>query len=93
MGANTPYLPKIDWDREYGNYMKSEEWATKRQQRLKIDGYHCQLCGSSKNLEIHHLTYIRTPYFERMKDLITLCHDCHVAVHREKANQKRRKRK
>lgn len=67
-------------DKEYQKYLNSKEWKEKRQKRLEIDGYKCACCGSAKSLNVHHTTYERL-YGEEMDDLITLCKDCHKAIH------------
>lgn len=61
-------------------YMKSQKWATKREQILKRDGYMCVKCLSPDRLEIHHITYKRLGN-EKSKDLATLCRNCHQKVH------------
>jgi 5-methylcytosine-specific restriction endonuclease McrA len=94
MGVYIPFLPPSDWNRIYDAHIASEAWEQKRKARLKIDDYTCQRCGATGVvLDVHHKAYDRVPNENIHHDLITLCHDCHVAVHREKANQKRRKRK
>jgi len=93
MGIYVPILPESDWNNLYQQHLKSAEWAAKRQARLEMDSHACQCCGATERLEVHHRNYDRFLNENVRRDLITLCHDCHVAVHREKANQKRRKRK
>lgn len=64
----------------YREYLRSETWENKRQQRLKMDGLQCQICGTGKNLHVHHITY---EHFgaEPMQDLITVCDNCHRKIH------------
>lgn len=64
----------------YRQYIESDAWKRKRERRLIHDGYRCKLCGSAKNLQVHHVTYERLG-FEQMDDLVTLCKDCHESVH------------
>ena len=66
---------------EYRQYIRSDEWEKKREERLKKDGYKCQECGTAKNLEVHHITYERLGN-EDINDLITLCKECHENIHR-----------
>jgi predicted nucleic acid-binding Zn ribbon protein len=49
-----------------------------RNEVLIRDNYKCQVCGSEKQLDIHHKKYIN-----EMVNLITLCKSCHKKVHRE----------
>lgn len=30
---------------EYNRYIKSDEWAAKREERLQLDDNHCVMCG------------------------------------------------
>lgn len=71
-----PYTEKINYD----DYIKSNRWAKKRFERLRIDNFQCAKCGSAKNLNVHHITYERLGE-EEMNDLITLCNRCHQEVH------------
>jgi len=72
----------------YTAYLKSPQWAAKRAQVIFRDLGQCQAdvgekrkCGSRKDIEVHHLTYVRFGN-EAMTDLVTLCHDCHEKAHR-----------
>lgn len=75
-------------DSEYKEYLKSDEWRSIAESRLKIDNYRCVCCGTAgtvKNpLEIHHLSYryIGQEQSRIYEDLVTLCHVCHKAIHR-----------
>ena len=64
----------------YYGYFNSEVWREKRMQRLKLDGFQCQMCGTAKNLRVHHITYENFGH-EAMEDLITLCDNCHSKAH------------
>ena len=62
-----------------------ESYEKIRQEVLKRDNYKCQLCGSSKNVEVHHKdgkgTEYDTDHMNNDKDnLITLCHRCHLTL-------------
>lgn len=65
---------------DYYEYLQTEEWKIKRNQRLKIDNYTCQNCGIHTNLQVHHLDY-STIFNESMNDLITMCKPCHFKLH------------
>lgn len=66
---------------EYGQYLRSPAWQAKRTERLRIDGFRCMKCRTSKRLEVHHLTYDRLGDEDVHRDLATLCHDDHAALH------------
>jgi len=42
----------------------------------------CELCGARENLEAHHKHYF-TFGFERREDIMILCHECHMELHRK----------
>lgn len=44
---------------QYHEYIQSEAWKQKRAQRLAISNNQCAVCGTGRNLEVHHLTYAR----------------------------------
>ena len=66
---------------DYREYMQSEEWQKVRRKRLQIDGYKCQMCGTGKNLQVHHITYEHLGQAKELEDLVTLCRECHRGVH------------
>lgn len=65
---------------DYNEYIRSDAWIRKRDQRLAIDNYQCKKCGTAKNLIVHHITYKNLGH-EDMDDLVTLCWNCHNSVH------------
>lgn len=64
----------------YSGYIHSSHWKDIRRQRLAMDGFQCSICGTAKNLEVHHLTYERLGH-EDLDDLVSLCKRCHAKVH------------
>ena len=73
---------------QYKRYLSSDRWRCIAQDRMEIDGYRCQCCGTAgtanNRLEVHHLTYkhLFTEEHYIYEDLVTLCHVCHTGVHR-----------
>ncbi len=69
----------------YKDYMCSDEWKQKRQERMEIDGFRCVMCGRPlnkiKSVQIHHITYSRLGNENVMTDLCTLCGSCHKKLH------------
>lgn len=49
---------------------------------LKRDRWQCQGCGSSVNLQVHHLQYRGRMGSDVVDNLISLCVDCHNQEHR-----------
>ena len=78
----------IDDDRQYHyvdyhEYIHSEQWQKVRLERFRLDGFKCQLCGSGKNLEGHHVSYKHLGQPEEINDVVSLCKECHKKVHTE----------
>ena len=46
------------------------------------DGYKCRKCGSKTHLEVHHIVQRKDGGSNIPDNLVTLCHDCHAALHR-----------
>ena len=47
------------------------------------DKYTCQDCGSTENLEVHHLLPISQGGKNTLNNLKTVCHDCHVKNYKD----------
>lgn len=71
----------------YYGYINSEVWKEKRMERLKLDGFQCQKCGTAKNLRVHHINYENFGH-ETMDDLITFCDNCHMKIHEKDLSNK-----
>ena len=65
---------------QYQDYLKSKQWQATRERIFKRDKYVCSICGASKNLVVHHITYENLGA-ENDADLITLCKSCHGSIH------------
>ncbi len=83
------------WDAEpqkprqnYYEYMHSEAWSKRRLEVLKRDRFRCQMCGTAKNLRVHHINYEHLGTDAELDDLITLCDTCHKEVHEEDIKKK-----
>lgn len=75
------------------SFYKSPEWQKKRAYILIRDKYKCVKCGSTGDLEVHHITHLTPDNIHDANvtlndaNLITLCRDCHFAEHsKDKAN-------
>jgi len=64
----------------YQAYLASPHWKNRRNTLLQKRGKVCELCGSTKQIQIHHQTYCRLGK-ELDKDLIILCSNCHSKIH------------
>lgn len=67
--------------RSYERYMASPEWVAKRDLVLVRDGRCCRSCQTTTALHVHHATYAHFGD-ERLDELVTVCENCHAAIHR-----------
>jgi hypothetical protein len=74
-------------------YLRSEHWRTVRIGALERAEHRCQVCNTTKQLDVHHRTYERLG-MERDADLTVLCRRCHDTFHgNQKARPAKTKRK
>lgn len=67
----------FDW---YNEYLKTPEWAEKRQRVIERAGGICEGCRRAPINEVHHLTYSHVGR-ELLFQLVGLCHGCHEEAH------------
>lgn len=74
-----PWLQEYKWAYQKGvNY----GYANAREHALVRDKYTCQCCGKKNcRLEVHHIVFRRNGGSDALENLITLCEDCHKAIH------------
>ena len=56
---------------------RQQEWL----RALRRDGFTCQLCGTHRNLELHHLRRRSKGGDDSAANLLAVCHDCHAQIH------------
>ena len=59
-------------------------WKKLRDSAMIRDGYVCKMCGGVEDLQVHHTRYIKGGkiWDSPIYDLVTLCRECHKAVHK-----------
>jgi 5-methylcytosine-specific restriction endonuclease McrA len=57
-------------------------------QVLERDGWQCQNCGSTQQLQVHHLDLRSQSGADEEQNLITLCAECHTRMHRKAGGRK-----
>ena len=74
-----PWLQKHKWAYQKGiNY----GYANAREHALVRDKYTCQCCGKKNcRVEAHHIVFRSKNGSNDLENYITLCEDCHKAVH------------
>jgi 5-methylcytosine-specific restriction endonuclease McrA len=74
MNLLRPKRPRLKLD--------TEAYKRLHTQVLDRDGWRCQDCGSSNNLQVHHQRARSKLGHDDMQNLITLCVGCHELRHR-----------
>jgi len=75
--------------RKLANYRLSDAWRELAGRVKERDNMACVICAKERMLEVHHLTYTDVGK-EPMHHLVTLCHDCHHAIHYTENNKRRK---
>lgn len=73
---------------DYKEYLNSPQWAKIRNKVLQRDDFKCSICGSYRNLQVHHLNYNHFKNEENyLEDLMTVCNECHEKIENQKKEQ------
>src|SRR5258708_34981357 len=72
---NKPEVKLKKQEYHFGGFYKEKL----RDQAVKRDNFTCQICGSKKNLIVHHYDGDRLNNI--LSNLVTLCRECHPTVH------------
>ena len=67
---------------DYQKYIHSRAWSNRKKKWLKKTPF-CEVCGSSRRLQVHHKHY-RTLGKEKREDVRILCKGCHENLHEGK---------
>ena len=63
----------------YEEFLNTEEWKQVAEMVKDRDGNRCVICGSTENLNAHHIGYDGDCLDEN--DIVTLCNRCHECLH------------
>ncbi len=63
----------------YEEFLNTEEWKQVAEMVKYRDGHRCVICGSTENLNAHHIGYDGDYLNEN--DIVTLCNRCHECLH------------
>lgn len=68
---------------KYSDFLKTTYWKFVSYKKKSISKFKCQVCNSSKNLNVHHKTYVHhgEEIFYIESDLVCLCENCHKLYH------------
>lgn len=87
---NEPHILKwVVMQQDFLKSYRSTQWQEKKNKILTRDNYTCAICGKHGDehtlMHVHHLTYKNCKDGKAWncpdEDLVTLCEDCHNAVH------------
>lgn len=53
---------------------------------LERDQHQCQVCGTTNNIEVHHVTFRSQGGAHALTNLVVLCWEHHMAVHARRLN-------
>ena len=67
--------------------LQADEYRSLRNQVLERDGWKCQNCGGSMDLQVHHLVSRAQLGPDTADNLITLCARCHRHLHTNLSDQ------
>jgi hypothetical protein len=77
--------------KSYDEFLRSEYWKSVRE-KVKTGKYKekyckCNICDSEENIHLHHNTYrwMLTKY--ELREIISLCRDCHLRLHQISTEQ------
>jgi hypothetical protein len=62
---------------------RGKEWRAAKAFALDRDGYACQQCEATENLEVHHWEPYFVSFDNHPDNLVTLCRGCHQEKHAE----------
>ena len=83
-GAGNPMYNRLGPDNPKWKGGKVTEygpgWRSIRTMVRRRDGNKCARCGSTKNLQVHHIIPYRESHDNSLENLITLCGNCHPRV-------------
>lgn len=65
--------------KSYDEFLNTEEWRQVAAMVKDRDGNKCVICGSTENLNAHHIGYEGDCLDEN--DIVTLCNRCHECLH------------
>lgn len=69
-----------DYKDLYYDYLNSDQWRLMRDGLFYRRGKKCESCGSTEDIQVHHLHY-KNVFKEKAEDLEILCRSCHEKEH------------
>lgn len=69
-----------DWFEDYNAYLRSRQWAFLKKLTFYRDFNKCVRCGNQAT-EVHHYSYPKRWFDDRLENLVSLCRECHRSKH------------
>lgn len=78
-----------DEKKQHEKELASPKWKKKREEVFERYGKQCVECGSTKNIQVHHLIYRKGHHLweYNVNELIPLCKKCHQKIHDDKTHR------
>ena len=86
LGKLNPMFGKKPWNyvdgryRKYGVADRGYNWKEIKENIKVRDNYTCQICGSKKNLQVHHFEPYKSTQNNEPENLVTVCSKCHGRI-------------
>lgn len=80
----------VSYDKkQHAKELSSPKWKEKREEVFERYGKQCVECGSTKNIQVHHLIYRNGHHLweYNVNELIPLCKKCHQKIHDDKTHR------
>lgn len=86
---DTPKKKVSDDKKQHAKELASPKWKKKREEVFERYGKQCVECGSTKNIQVHHLIYRKGHHLweYNVDELIPLCKKCHQKIHDDKTHR------
>lgn len=86
---DTPKKKVSDEKKQHVKELASPKWKKKREEVFERYGKQCVECGSTKNIQVHHLIYRKGHHLweYNVDELIPLCKKCHQKIHDDKTHR------
>ena len=86
---DAPKKKVSDEKKQHAKELASPKWKEKREEVFERYGKQCVECGSTKNIQVHHLIYRKGHHLweYNVDELIPLCKKCHQKIHDDKTHR------
>lgn len=84
---NFELVPEELWYVNLRSILRAQDWDVVRRDAYKRAGYKCRICGAGGRMEAHEeWSYDEKNAVQKLKDVLALCHNCHLVKHIARAS-------